>query len=370
MSLFPSPQIATVSTAGPRIISPRGPAPSLPPEPPTGRSPRGRGRLLHKQSGAFRGRPIHLTASCIVQPNASNSPNNQALHSPVLSPIEITHIKFGYNMLVPGSAPSASALLALDGMAILAQISLNDDLITNGYVPFWSFDESTNLANEQTAGYNSGAGTATSPYQTVIYGEFIWKLPFPLYVRPADQINVSFQNLGQQALSVTCRISMHGCVLENTTDPKTRIIPFVAFYQSIVFNSGSASTDQSSETALANTTDDVIHLQKLTGRVDNYQQFNSTGAYLHYDDPNFSSSAHTLGDSGDSLLVQAYTGRGTQLIPYNSTFRDLFGPARAVPLCGVLEPGDYIIAALSGASPTTYAQAGIGMTAWREVALQ
>lgn len=357
------PQIVTVSGAG-RLLKPRTgimlPAVADVPR---------RGRSHWTQAGAFRGRPIHLTATCIVSPSASGSPNNQALHSPVLSPIEIHDIKFAFSIPIPGAANLVN-FLASDGGSILCQLSLNDEPLTNNYVPIWSFDESTNIVNEQTNGYTSGAGTAESPYETNVYGEFVWHLPRALYLRPADQLNVSFQNLGQQAIAATCRISLSGCVLENTTDPKTRILPYMSTYLSKVFSEqGVADEDQSTETALANITNDEVHLQKLTGRVDNFAVSGVTAAD-HFDDPNYWNSLVVNTDLGAALLVQAYTGRGTQLIPYNSTFRDLFGPARALPIGGVLEPGDYIIAALSEpATSGVYGQASIAMIGWREVSL-
>ncbi|MHB8734281.1 MAG: hypothetical protein ACYC6M_03155 [Terriglobales bacterium] len=317
------------------------------------------GRRLWRQDGAHRGRPIHLTATTEVAPNSSGSPNNQALHSPILGPIEITDIKFGFNIVLPG--PQSPIYLAADGGSILCQLALNDELITNGYIPIWAFDESTNIVNEQT---NGATGAASGP--TTIYGEFTWHLPRPLYVRPADQINVSFMNQGQQAIVATCRVSLSGSVLENVTDPETRCLPYAATWVSKVFATASADADQSTELQLANVTDDAIHLQKMTGRVDNFGLPGGTAAAVaqHFDDP-FGNA-----DLGFSLSVQAYTGRGTQLIPYAVNFRDLFGPARSVPLSGILEPGDYIIAALAEAAVSgIYGQASIAMIGWREVAL-
>lgn len=364
MALIPPSTVVTVSNSPGRLIQPRSVGIPLPL---SAAVPR-RGRSHWTQAGSFRGRPIHLTATCVVAPSSSGSPNNQALHSPVLSPIEIHDIKFAFSLPIPGAANLVN-YLAADGGSILCQLALNDEPLTNDYVPLWGFDESTNIVNEQTNGATFGAGSAVSPYSTAVYGEFICHLPRALYLRPSDQLNVSFQNLGQQAIPVTCRISLSGCVLEGTTDPKTRILPFFATYVSKVFaQQGVADSDQSTETDLANITNDVLNLHKLVGRIDNYM---TTGgaAGTHFDDPTNFAAVATV-DLGTALYVQAYTGRGTQLIPYDVLFRNLFGPARAVPLSGQLAPGDYIIAALrEAATSNCYGQAHVAIVGWREVSL-
>ncbi len=363
MALIPPSRLVTVANSPGRLIQPR---PVGIPLPLSAAVPR-RGRSHWTQAGSFRGRPIHLTATCVVAPSSSGSPNNQALHSPVLSPIEIHDIKFAFSLPLPGAANLVN-YLAADGGSILCQLALNDEPITDNYVPIWSFDESTNIVNEQTNGATLGAGSAANPYSTTNYGEFTWHLPRALYLRPADQFNVSFQNLGQQAIPATCRVSLSGCVLENTTDPKTRILPFVSTYVSKVFALDSGDSDASTETDLANTTNDVINLHKLTGRVDN-NPLTGAVASAHFDDSTTLAGTSVV-DLGLAIFVQMYTGRGTQLVPYNSTFRDLFGPARAVPISGTLQPGDYIIAALTEeVADNVYGQVSLSMIGWREVSL-
>jgi len=308
---------------------------------------------------ANRGRPIHLTATCVVSPSSSNSPNAQALHSPVSQPIEIWDIKFAFNVLIPGSSPN---LLAMDGGSILAQLTLNDDMITNGYVPIWSFDESTNIVNEQT---NGAVNTSGSTDETYNYGEFIWHLPRPLYLRPADQISVSFQNAGQTAVNAVCRVSLSGCVLNNTSDPATRAVPYAASYVSPpIVAEATVQTVQSAETDLENATDDPITLHKMTGRVDNYPT-SGVGANNHFDDSVLAAGTST--DLGFTTSMQAYTGRGTQLIPYSVNIRDLFGPARSVPLCGILEPGDYVLVELAQSGTDAYGQVSVAVVGYREI---
>lgn len=305
-----------------------------------------------------RGRPIHLTATALVGPTTSSAPNNQALHNPVPQPIEIYDIKFAFNVQMPTTVYNA-----ISGGAILAQLSINSDMITNGYVPIWCFDESTNIVNEQTVG---ATNTTPTPNTTASYGEFIWHLPHPLYVRPSDQINVSFQNLGQASIPVTCRVSLSGSVLENVKDPATRKLPYAAAYVSKVFALQTTDSDQSTETQLENTTDDLVFLHKMTGRIDNNAIL---GSGVHYDDP-VQAGGSSIHDLGQIMSILAYTGRGTQLIPYSMNYRDFFGPARAVPLVGALESGDYVIVSLAQASwsgQTNYGQASVGLIGWREV---
>lgn len=314
----------------------------------------------------YGGRPIHLTGTAIVSANAQASVNNQALHVPTAEPVEISHIKFSYLMpqvYAGGGSPNQG--LGMDGGGLQVKIGINDDIITNGFVPVWCFDKAINLTNEQLTGTDLANGNVN------LYGEFIWELPRKLYLRPADQITAAFSNQGQQASSLTARISLSGVVLPQGKDPKTRILPYVTSYVGKQFVTTSADSDESNEQQLVNYTNQQLNLTKLIGRLD---VFVSSGA-VHTDGLGFSAAGEVNDDFGQQFLsVLALTGKGKPLIPYATTYRLAFcGADRVWNLNGELDPSDYIILSLAKAGSSTpglYVQAQVGMVGWREVPVE
>jgi hypothetical protein len=335
--------------------------PVMPKKPPQTRQP-------PPFSSKYGGRPIHLTATAAVSASAQASVNSQALHVPTAEPIIVTHFKFGYSMAQPYVSGGAVQGLYADGGTLQCQIGLNNDVITNGFVPIWNFGESINLVNEMLMGSENSGGNCNN------YGEFVWELPKPLYLRPADQLSVLFYNVSQLPFALTARFSLQGFVCApGTKDPKSRFLPYAASYVSKIFQTSNADSDSSTEQDLVNNTDTTLYLDKLTGRLD---EFTSATSYRSDGMGSNVTGAQEPSDPAGmyALTLLAQTGKGQTLIPYASTFRAaLCGATRAWKFRGgLLEPGDYVIASLilaAQSSFTTYAQAHIGMTGHREVSL-
>lgn len=305
----------------------------------------------------YAGRPIHLSATATVTANATAGINAQALHNPIGGPIEITCIKFAMNANVAGG--TGSEIL---GSGLGVALDLNGIPITNGYVPIWSFDKTVNFVNEQLTGL-----------VVTDYGEFCWYLPRPLWVGPNDQIGATFQNFGMNAAAINARISVSGRVV--TTNPRTRYLPYAAAYSSKVFTTvfGAADSDQSTETDLVNVTNDVIYIQRLTGR---YYLYASTTNIFIEGPAVQAQGAEDLGCL--FLTTQIYTGHGEPVVPYYTTFRNVFcGVNRSWEMGGVpLKPGDYHIVSLSKANDPgsasnipVYGQATVALSGWREIAI-
>jgi hypothetical protein len=318
----------------------------------------------------YQGRPIHLTATAVVNANAGAGVNNQALRNPTGGPMKINQMKFSYNLVEAGLTGLAST-----GGLLGVQIDVNGKKITSGYIPIWLFGNTTNLVNEQTHGV-IGATTVND------YAEYCFNLPRPLYIGPDDQVNCEFQHFGQVKTAVNARFSMSGQVVTKTET--SRYLPYAACYMGKVFQTPFTvnDSDNSSETDLCNSTDDVVYIQRLTGRIDEF----FAGTSMHHEGLNVVNAGLTLGiggtdDFGCNLLrVTMFTGHGEPIVPYPTIFRNVFcGVTRAWELDGVpLKPGDYYLVNLASTvsgpnyTPTStqcQCQPMVGMIGWRKVSV-
>ena len=322
----------------------------------------------------YAGSPVHLTTTATVTPNAASGTNSQALHNPFGVPVEIWDFKFAFNLLAPyADGASVIPLPYMDGAILGVSIDLSGDAITKDFVPVWLLGYSTNVVNEQLQGYQN-ATSANS------YGEFIWHLRSPLYLTPADQLNISFQHYGQVATELNVRLSAVGRTCLGPK-PKTRKLPYATAYQSKVFLTplGAADSDTSTEMDLYNQTNEIVRLQRFTGRLDIFNNAVPAHTETLADLSDAANAYFTPDDLGCNLLTcQLFTGHGSPIVPYPATFRSVFsGVTRSWELHDVpLDPGDYFIANLVkavGSGPASvlplYLQAGIGMIGEREVPL-
>jgi len=322
---------------------------------------------------SYAGRPIHLTGSTNINANSSASINNQALHSPVAGHIMLQKFKFGALINWPSRMQNGD-YAAFSGGAVSVQVQLNDQPITKGFVPIWNFGRSINPINEQIP------NAVTNSLSNVnIYDEFDFDLPKPMLYTPSDQLNVSFQHNGQQAITATVRFSAAGRVLPDSfRRPTSRHLPYVASYTTKTFSTALAAADfdMSTETDLYNATNEIIYLQRLSGRLN----LSLTGSYSNTDGGSLANTGAGITGgqddlSSDLLTLTVLSAHGDVWVPNGATFREVFSPVtRTWELDNQeLLPGDYVIAnftkAAGAGGAAVYAQASVALVGVRELSV-
>lgn len=276
------------------------------------------------------GSPISLIASVTLQANSSDSPNIAALKNPTPHPIEISEIRFHAN----------SDSYALSCAVIGAKFQLGGaTAISDAYVPLWLFDQSRQLTFGESFQYAAGRPDFNSE------AEYVWRLNTPLLILSGEVFNVSFQHYGLLPDDVQVDVTYGGRVLVGHPLPRTRVVPFVSFWQGNSLDLTFATTDpfptldtvetDSTELDLVNSSSSRVTLHKLTGRLVTVNSNESNTS--------FSDEVQPIIDSMFNVDVRSSKGyEVTQgLVPFRLMFaRD----TRAFDGHFILDPGDYIIA--------------------------
>lgn len=226
--------------------------------------------VVHPDSGAksklrVESKPLHLTATCTVQPGSSSGVNAVALQNPLGTPMEIHEIK--WSVLVNAAAASFAAnslLLAMtkaNGSTLRCRFDLGTIEITNGYVPVSLFGKSAHESAEAILQRLSPA--ATTGYTRL---EYSWKLSTPLYIPAGGVLAPTFEHSGQLPYALDVRIGYVVRSLPRDYKPSKVILPWVAAYASPTFDMSAASIFNSSELDLANKWDGPLVVDRLAGR--------------------------------------------------------------------------------------------------------
>lgn len=329
----------------PQMLLP--PRAQMRPVPPYAKNP-----VYHQQPVA----PIHLSSAVQLQAGTSGGVPSAALKNPMGADMEVLEIKFE----VSGSIADNINQGVPYGGSIGCELRLGDFKLTNGSVPVWCFGRAENISAESKFDIADG----------LTYSAFSWRLPRPLFVPAGAVIVPKFNHFGYVPVTLNVRIGYSARSVVKA--PKSICLPWVASYQSKVFNPISdASTDQSQEQNLINDTDKVVRLQRFVGR---FQWIAPDGTTSDLDPATACARYLTMRmmDSYGRPVVRTYT-------PFNSVFSPVTRSWELEELGAQLDPGAFYRvflkkAAMTMANPGVswglgQLQAFVSMVGWREEAV-
>src|SRR5574342_27232 len=199
--------------------------------------------------------PVHLTATVNLPSSSSAGVNSISLKNPMGRPMEILEIKFELSYQT-----GTNSFL---GSLIGCKLNLGKLPLTNGFVPTALFGRAENSNLEV-----QGAAGTTNP---TIVNTYTWRLAKPFYV-PSDSLLVpEFVHRGLIQNAIDVRVSYSGRTLLTNEKPKKVYVPLATSWLSRTFDLALAGTDQSTETDLVNPWEEVLHLQRISGRVPQLQ---------------------------------------------------------------------------------------------------
>ncbi len=357
MSKFKRREVLLAGLASMPIKLPFGPNPFDPRQPRNVMVPRDpedwRQRPYTEQSPAS---PVHLTGFVVLRANTSGSVPAAALKNPMNQDMELLEIKFELS----GPRQTASAAGVFGG-TISCELSLGSHKITNGSVPCWNFGRAENLEGE----------VKSDTTDTLDFASFSWRLPRPLFIPAGAVVIPTFTHNGYIPQAVTVRVG-YSCRTV-FTKPKRIYVPWVAKYVSKAFNPlTDADTDLSSELDLVNSNPEVLHLQRLTGRL--LFLGSSDGVPL-------TSSVQPMSLGAQYMTLRITDSYGRPIVRNYSTFDSVFNAqTRSWEMEGdaELDPEAYYLVNLkkgamaldgpgAGFGATTQAQVFVGMVGWREM---
>jgi len=313
---------------------------------------------MQPEQTAFRSpdsQPFLVTASTTLLPGSSGGVNSAALKNPTGGPMEILEIRWQLEGVLV-----AFSLGALVG----CKLELGKIPLTNGFVPIWNFNRSDNTFDE-----------SPPPDGAVIFAEYCWRLPRPLYV-PANSVVVpTFQHFGAVHFPVDVQVT-YSCrtVLEK---PKQVCLPYAASFVSKAMPVTEDSSDSSRETDIYNPFSEPLKLASFVGRVSVMATAPEPAALIVFE--SFLPFIGVSLDSGQMMNVRMRDMTGREIIRRGTLFRQAFPTAtRAweMEMGETLPPEAYFLAEIETTAflpllpeVTALRQAFIGMTGWREVSL-
>lgn len=285
--------------------------------------------------------PLHLSASVLLNSGSTGSVNPAVLKNPMGQDMEILEIKFELS--------SQSAKARGLGGTVLVSLALDALKLTNASVPLWSFGRAENLSGELKTSSN------TAPTHGFL--SYSWRLPRPLFVPAGSAVIPDFNHRGDIPNSINLRVGYSARTVK--TKPRVVYIPWVARYISEAFNLADAGAFSSNELDLVNPHDEVLHLQRFTGRT----LWQTTTAVAE----------------NQALLTSRYL-RMRMVDSYGRPLARTFMPFGAIFAAGsrswemdngtVLDPKSFYIVDLQKDAMTSvagYGQAQVAMVGWREV---
>ena len=300
--------------------------------PPTGVVP---GPPLHTQADNYRdGDPIVLFGQVTLSSGSSELVNAISLKNPTPHPIEIHEIRFNGH----------SVSLAMAAGIVGARFALPGDLgVSDNFIPWWLFDRSEQLHYGESVQENS-----SQIPDDISEADYVWRLHTPLLILPGEILTPNLQHNGLIAADIACTITYNGRVRVGMPIPSSRVIPFIAVWNapSIDFAylvsqySAGGPNDftvdsESPENALINSSDSVVVIRRLTGRLMTENQGNNNTIFSDEIQPII-----------DMLVnVQMQTSYGFQIVRDFTPVRLLFArDTRDYELYLPLQPGEYLLA--------------------------
>lgn len=305
-------------------------------------------------------KPLHLTATCTINPGSSSGVNAVALQNPLGTPMEIHEIKWSALALsnpTQTSGLKASLLSKVNGAALRCRLDLGKIEITNGFIPVCLFGKGEHESMESVL-MRVGSITPADSYSRL---EFRWKLSHPLFIPAGGLLVPSFEHGGQITAPIQVRIGYSARSLPMNYRPTKLILPWVASYISDSFDLSTAATFNSSELDLVNKWDSPLIVDRLSGRLSVFDnQFVAVfdSAYMGLKALNV-----RLVDSAGNAIVRAVS-------PFSHVFHNTF---KTWETKSVLPAKGYYQAffgstAQSGIASARYlAQALVGLVGSREV---
>lgn len=271
-------------------------------------------------------KPLHLTATCTVNPGSSSGVNQVALQNPLGTPMEIHEIKWSALAAITSTVVGAGLdnyVTRVNGAALRCRLDLGKIEITNGYVPVCLFGKCDHPSQEQKFG---GGTSSANGYSRL---EFRWKLSHPLFIPAGGLLSPTFEHGGQITAPIDVRIGYSARSLPAGYKPSKIILPWVASYISPTFDLAEDSTFNSSELDLVNKWDSPLTVDRLTGRLSVFD----TRYVVVFDSPFMALAATSLRlmDSAGNAIVR-------NLTPLSHVFHN---PTKSWEMRAVLPPLGY-----------------------------
>lgn len=285
----------------------------------------------------YEGLPVLFSGTATLQSSSPGNPNNLAFVNTTGSPVEIYKIA-----IYIGN--SAATDQTVSGSQVLMSLNSPWGPITNGFIPVFCFGRMRQFWTSEVQGTPvvQGGGLAV-PSPT--WGEFTWRLSNPIPLEPGQALQPLFKHSGSVPNQITVRAVFFGRT-RSVHFGKEINLPYVAAWNapqidmSFQTNNALPSTYTveyaSSETDLQNTTDNVLYVESLIGRI--------VSRAL----PDAPPPAFTVLEENrvtDPLIfVQARSSEGYDMIPLWTPFRLAFSQStRELPCNLRIHPGQYIL---------------------------
>ncbi len=329
----------------------------------------------------YRGDPIHLSGSVLVISGSQSVVNPDALRNTLNVPIEVHEIKI--------TAVAASQLVfceAIIALRLSLKTSKNDEgiFLSQTTIPIGLLSGATHAENPLAS--ELGFNGQTVNFASNSYTNITVRLPRPIILPPGAYIEPVVQHLGQVSSSVTVRVSLSGRTMGKGVRREGPLtVPYFTFF-STTPQLGVASTALSTEKDLVNPFSDILHVERLVGRISIFTsafggittQTASENVEVFGFDGNSVTSLTLNQNSTDLIQVSMWSSDGYPVIAPSTPFRlafDYFTREWAVDFD--LDPGGYLITQIDSLAPSAQYGApadnkpisvGIGLVGWREIA--
>lgn len=298
--------------------------------------------------------PLHLSDSVIVQSGSSGTVNPAALKNPMGQDMELLEIKFELQSAFVGG--SASAL----GGTISAELTMGGLKLTNEAIPVWGFGRAENLSAETQSGRTPDGASVGFIY-------YSWRLPRPLYIPAGDTVIPTFTHSGNIATPIGVRV---GYSCRTTTRPRIAYVPWVTKYISRSFNPlEDAGVDASGPLNLVNPHDQVVYIQRFTGRTLAKVVVSASSQPTVEADP--------ISFGAKYLQMRMTDSYGRPIVRTFTPFRSVFSAGSRSWECDngtILDPKSFYIVnlkkdamVLAATNEGSFGQAQITMVGWREI---
>jgi hypothetical protein len=289
-------------------------------------------QAVPRPSPSRQGSPVFLGSSVDdLQPGASSDASPLALRNPTGAPIEIDEIFFRVQVMLAEN-PGADLGPGLVGSSIFVNMRLGALKITNDSVPLVTMGYAENLSGENLSS------------NTKLYNEFRWRLPKALYVPAGAFLEITFEHKGffSSPANIDVGCSARAFAMDAPVPDKI-CVPYVAAYVTPVFAvDGVARSVMSPETALLNTLDETLFVERFNGRI--VEQVLDSGFFTLADTGPFGSNTQPgIGNADpDALVVRVWSSMGDRIVPVKTPFRDVFERGyRSWEVNHALPPGAY-----------------------------
>ena len=295
--------------------------------------------------------PVHLSAFAQLQAGAASGVPVATLKNPMGQDMELLEIKFQ----VIGDIDNGGQILTLGG-SVGCEFTMGNYKLTAGSVPVFCFGRAENLSGEMKE-----AGSVSN----LKFCAYTWRLPRPLFIPAGAVLQPRLNHFGYISSPLYVRIGYSGRTVFH--QPKTIYLPWVAGWNSKVFNPvASASNDQSQPTHLINSTNQVFHLQRFVGRT---HGFTSLGV---------PSEQYPISFGSRYLKVRMNDSYGRPILRTFTPFRSVFGALtrswELEELDARLDPGAFYrvflkkdAMTMAAGQEAVSAQAFVSMVGWRDI---